>query len=106
MPRSVGRELRVEVLRDEAEVCRRDLPLPRMASGIAERLELLEVGNLAHVDFLGEVLSDRLLERLPLLEVAARQRPCAEKGLSCALPEERLERAAADLEHNGEGDMG
>ena len=106
MPGRVLRKLRVEVCRYEAEVSRRDLPFARMAGGIAERFDLLEVGDLSHVDLGGEVLSDRLLERLAALEVAAGQRPSAKKRLSRPLPEERLQCAGADLEHHREGDMG
>jgi len=77
-----------------------------VAVGIAERLELLEVRDLPHVDLGGEVPLDRLLESLAGLEVAAGKRPGAEKRFSSPLPEQRLQRAAADLQYDREGDMG
>src|SRR5689334_8502337 len=73
MPGRVLRELGIQPRWDEAEVRRRDLPFARVSSGIAERLQLLEVGDFAHVDLCGEVLADRLLERFAGLEVAARK---------------------------------
>ena len=105
MPGGVLGQLRVDVRRDQSEVGSRDLPLARMTPRVAERLEQLEVGDLADVDLLGEVLEDRLLQRLIALEVATRQRPGAEKRLSPPLPEQRLQCAVADLEHDREGDM-
>ena len=48
----------------EAEVGGGELPLARDAVGVAQRLELLEVRELAHVDLRGEVAADRVLERL------------------------------------------
>jgi hypothetical protein len=56
---------RVHAARDEAEVGRRELPLARMPLGLAARLELLEVRELADVDLRGQVLADRVLERSP-----------------------------------------
>ena len=53
MPVRVAGKLRVDVTGDEAEVCGRELPLSRRALRIAERLELFEVRELAHVDLLG-----------------------------------------------------
>ena len=60
----VVRDGRVDVARDEAEVRGRELPFPRIAVGVASRLELLEVGELPDVDLGREVAPDRLLERL------------------------------------------
>ena len=77
-----------------------------VAVRLAQRLELLEVGELADVDLLGEVAADRLLERLVLDEVAAGQRPRAAKRVARALPEEHLERAGPHLEHGGERHVG
>jgi hypothetical protein len=69
-----------------------------MAAGVAPRLELLEVGELADVDLLREVPPDRLLERLVGAEPTAGERPGAQERLLRALPEEHLERAVAHLE--------
>ena len=71
-----------------------------MAPRVAARLELLEVGELADVDLLGEVAPDRGLERLAGTELSAGQRPRAEERLLRPLPEEHLERAVAHLEHD------
>ena len=54
----------VEVGGHETEVGRRELPFGRVAVGLAQRLQLLEVGELADVDLLGEVAADRRLEGL------------------------------------------
>jgi hypothetical protein len=64
------------------------------------------VRDLAHVDLRGKVPPDRLLERLPGLEVAAGEGPRAAERCPRSLPEKGLEAAAADLEHDGEGGMG
>src|SRR4051812_32897363 len=94
MPGRVLRERRIDSRRNEPEIGRCDLPLGGVALWIAERPELLEVGDLAHVDLGGQVSLDRLLERLSLLEVAAGERPRPEKRFASALPEQRLQRAA------------
>src|SRR6185312_13411526 len=73
MPGRVIREPGIQARRDEAEVRRGDLPFARISSGVAERLQLLEVGDLAHVDLCGEVLADGLLKRFAGLEVTARK---------------------------------
>jgi hypothetical protein len=65
---------------------RGELPLARMPLGLAARLELLEVRELAHVDLRRQVLADRVLERLAALEVAARERPGSGEGILRALP--------------------
>jgi hypothetical protein len=77
-----------------------------MASRVAAGLQLLEVGEIADVDLGGEVPPDRLLERLPRLEPAARKRPSAEEGLLRALPEQHLQDSLADLEDRAEGLVG
>src|SRR5437762_2149659 len=64
MPGGVRWQLRVDAGRDEAEVCGRDLPLARVAVGVAESLELLEVRHLADVDLRRQVPANRLLECL------------------------------------------
>ena len=66
VPVRVAGELRIDVAGHEPEVRRRELPLLRRARRIAQRLELLEVRELTHVDLLGEVTADRLLERVVL----------------------------------------
>src|SRR6478672_13471028 len=103
MPGGVVGQLGIGVRRDEPEVRGRDLPLSGVARGVAERFELLEVGDLAHVDLRGEVLPDRLLERLTALEVATRQRPGTEKRLARPPPDESLQRAVPDLQDDCEG---
>ena len=74
----------------------------RVAVGLAARLELLQVGELPHVDLRRQVPADRVLERLAGVEVAARERPGAAERLPRPLPEEHLQLALADLEHDGE----
>jgi hypothetical protein len=64
------------------------------------------VRDLADVDLRGKVPPDRLLQRLPGLEVAAGERPRAAERLPRSLPEQGLKPAAADLEDDGEGGMG
>src|SRR2546428_13159696 len=88
MPVGVPRKLRIDVARHEPEVRRRELPFLRRALRIAQRLELLEVRQLMHVDLLGEVAADRLLECVALGEIAARKRPMPFERLPRALPEE------------------
>ena len=73
MPGRVCGELWIDAGRHEAEVRRRDLPFARIAIGVAKRLELFQVCHLAHIDLCGQVLSNRLLERLAGLEVATRK---------------------------------
>src|ERR671937_2379738 len=102
MPRRVLRQLGVEAGWNEAEVGGSDLPLPGVAVRIAERLELLQVRGLANVDLRGQVLPDRLLERLAGCQVAAGQRPGAEERLLRPLPDQDLEHGVPDLEHRGQ----
>src|SRR5262249_37250983 len=64
MPGSVRGDCGTNVARDETEVGRRELPLVRDAIRIAERLELLEMCNVADVDLRFELPTDRFLERL------------------------------------------
>ena len=100
MPARVGREGWVDVDGNEPEVRGRELPAQRVAVGIASRLELLEVGELAHVDLGSQVPADRLLEGLAGREVARRQRPEARERLEGALPEQHLKPAGAHLQHH------
>src|SRR6476646_2069855 len=93
MPARVLRHDGVEVGRDEAEVRGRQLPLERVAVGVAERLELREVG------------ADRLLQRLARLEVAARKGPRSEERLARSLPEQHLQPALANLQHDRQRDV-
>ncbi len=62
------------------------------------RLQLLEVGELAHVDLGGEVAADRALERVAALEPAAGERPAAARRRLRPAPEESLELVPAHLE--------
>src|SRR5207245_3315837 len=81
-------------------------PLARMTGRVAQALELLEVGELAHVDLVGEVPPDRLLERLAGLEVAAGERPGAREWILRPAPGEHLQPLVADLQDDGEGGVG
>src|SRR6186997_3520683 len=98
MPARVVRQLGVDAERNDAEVGGGELPLAGVAVWVAERLELLEVGDLLDVDLLREVLADRVLERLARLEVAAREGPVAGVGFFRALPEQHLKAPVANLE--------
>ena len=71
LPRCVGREPGVEFARDEPEIGSRKLPLTWHAFWIAQCSELLEMRELAHVHFRGELTADRLLERLAGLQSSA-----------------------------------
>ena len=73
VPICVAGELRIDVAGHETEVRGRELPFLRRPFRIAQRLELLEVRELTHVDLLGEVTSDRLLERVAHGEVPTRK---------------------------------
>ena len=97
-PRHCG----VEVGRHEPEIRRGQFPPAWVACGIAQRLQLLEVGQLADVDLHGQVPADGLLERLSWLEVATGEGPGACEWLHGALPHERLQDARANLEDDGE----
>ena len=88
----------IDTERDDAEVRRRELPLPRVPPGLAERLELLEVRELADVDLGREVPADRLLERLVRVEIAAREGPGAGIRILRTLPEQHLQLSRAHLE--------
>src|SRR5215208_2627265 len=46
--------------------------------------------------------ADRCLQRLAWAKQSPRQRPCAVEGLPGPLPQQDLQRAVADLEHDGE----
>ncbi len=105
VPRGIRRQRGVEAERHEAEIGRGELPLGRMALRIAERLELLEPGQLRHVDLAGQVGANRLLEVEAGIEIAARQRPRALERSPPALPEQRRQPALPHLEHDGEGDV-
>src|SRR5471030_2866940 len=100
MPARVARYRRVEIARDEAEICSRQLPAQGIALGVAARLELLEMGELLDVDLGGEMTPDRLLERLAGLELTARERPGSGEGLEGALPEQNVQAAVSYLEDN------
>ena len=83
----------------EPEIGGRELPAQRIALGVAAGLELLEVGELAHVDLRRQMAADRLLERLALQQLTARQRPLARERLEGALPQQHLKPAVARLQH-------
>src|SRR5262249_21159466 len=102
VPGRVAGDDGIRVGGDESEIAGRQLPLVGVTVGIAARLELLEVGELAHVDLGSEVPANRLLKRLARLEIAAGQRPGARERLPGALPEEGLQPTAAHAEDDGE----
>ena len=106
MPARVGRELRVHPARHEPEERRRELAPDRVARGIAQRLELLEMRDLPHVHLLGEMPPHRLLERLVRRQRSARQRPARRERLARPLPEQRLQPSVAHLEHGREHGVG
>src|SRR5581483_7870957 len=106
VPARVRGEGGVGVARDEAEVGGRELAPRRVALRVAQRLELLEVRELADVDLRGEVAADRGLERLGGAELAARERPAAGARVERPLPQEHLEAAAAHAEDGGEDGVG
>ena len=102
MPGRVVGHRRVDVLRDEAEVGGSEDPRARVAIGVAERDQLLQVRQLSDVDLRGQVAPDRVLERLAVIQVAAGQGPRSEEWLPCTLPEENLELALSHLQHDRE----
>src|SRR3954451_2916741 len=106
MPARVLGHGRVDVCRDEPERRGRELPLERVAVRVAERLELLQVGELPDVDLDDEVAPNRLLQGLAGLEVAAREGPRAKKGLAGSLPEQRLQATLPHPQHDRQRDVG
>jgi hypothetical protein len=102
MPGRVGRDLRVDARRDQPEICSGDEPFARVAPGIAERLDLLEVRELADIHLRGEMAPDRVLQRFVGAEPPARERPRAEEGLARPQPEQRLKLLFPHLEHDPE----
>src|SRR5207247_5820744 len=98
MPARVLGHERVDIGRNEPEVRGGELPLERVASRIAERHELLQVRELAHVDLDRKVAADRLLQCLAGLEVAAREGPGAEEWLACPLPQQHLQASVSHLQ--------
>ena len=105
VPGRVRGRLGVDVDRDEAEVCGRELPALRVAPRVAPRLQLLQMGELADVHLRGQVAADRLLERLARLEETTRQRPAARERIAGALPHQGLQRISAHLEDDGKADV-
>ena len=69
---------------------------------VVVRRELLEVET-SDVHLRREMAPDRRLERLAGIEQPARKRPRTAERVAGALPEKRLERAVAHLEHDREG---
>jgi len=106
VPARVGREGGLGIARHQAEVGGRELAPERVPGRVAERLELLEVRELAHVDLGGEVAPNRPLECLVGGELAARQRPAAGAGVEGALPEEHCEAPVAHLEDGCQDGVG
>ena len=73
VPARIARDVRVDSLGDEPEICGRELPAVGMALRLAPRSELLEVRDLPHVHLRGQVPEDRALECLAGNEGAAGQ---------------------------------
>src|SRR5215217_4771762 len=73
-----------------------------MPSGVAARLQLLEVGQLPDVDLGRQMPADRRLQRLAWAKQSPRQRPCSVERLPGPLPQQDLQPAVADLEYDGE----
>ena len=70
---AVSGRRRIEVARHQAQVRGGELPLRGWAVGLAEGLELLEPGQLAHVHLGRQLAANRAGERLAGPEVAARE---------------------------------
>jgi hypothetical protein len=68
----------------------------------AEHRELLDVGDLADVDLLGELAPHRRLDVLVGAEPAAGQRPAPGIRRPAAPPQQYLQRAESHLQHRGE----
>jgi len=85
-------------VRDEREVGDRHDPAVRIALGVAERVELLEV-DAAHARLGGQQTARGALERLVGLHPAARQRPAPGEHAAPDAHEQRLQRAVEDREH-------
>ena len=106
VPIRVAGQLGIEIARDESQIGGCELALLRRPIRIAERLELLEMGELPDVDLRGQVDPDRLFESLAGREVATRERPGAAERLARPLPEQYLQLAGSYLEDDGQRDMG
>src|SRR6185436_12543369 len=105
MPAGVGGDRWIDAEWHEPEVRGRDLPLDRVAPGIAVRRDLFEMRDLAEVDLRREVAPDRRLERLIVGEHPAGERPGTRERGEGPLPEQCLKHAVPDLEHSGQGDL-
>jgi hypothetical protein len=105
MPACVVWHVRVDPQRNEPEIGRGDLALPRRAAGIAVRRQLLQMGDLAYVHLGGQVAADRLLQALGRPEHPAGQDPPAGERLAGPLPQQRLKPAVAYLQDDGESDV-
>ena len=70
---------------------------------IAQRLELLQMRELADIDLRRQVSANRAFERLAVIQVAARQSPRAGKRGFRAMPQEDLELSGPDLEDDRQG---
>ena len=106
MPGGVGRKDRIEANRNEAEIGGGELPLDGMPAGIAESPELLEPGQLCDVDLAREMRPNGPLEIDSRLEITARKGPSPLKRIPSPLPEKNAKPPTANLENDGEGDVG
>jgi hypothetical protein len=106
MPGGVVGDAGVDVGRNEPEVRGGHEPRAGVAIRLAPGLELLQVGEVAHVDLGRKVAPDRGLQSLPRLEPAAGKRPRPEERLLRSLPEKHLENTVPNLEDGRERFMG
>ena len=106
MPGGVVGNAGVDVGGHEPEVRGGNEPLARVSIRLAPGLELLQVGEVAHIDLGREVAPGRGLQSLPRLEPPAGKRPRPEERLLRSLPEKHLENAVPNLEDGRERFVG
>ena len=106
MPAGVTGELGVGIAPHEPEERGRELPYLGVPRRLAARLQLFQVGHLAHVHLGRQVTAHRLLQRLVRLEDAAGECPGARVRLARPLPQKRLEPPVPHLEDGCEHRMG
>src|SRR5690606_9034913 len=102
VPAGVGRHFRVGVGGDQAEERGGEDAGPGHTVRVAEDRELLDVAELAHVHFLGELAADRALHVFAGAEETAGQGPPVRVRFLVALPEQDLQLVVAHLQDSGE----
>src|SRR5690606_5281918 len=102
VPAGVGRHFRVGVGGDQAEERGGEDAGPGHPVRVAEDRELLDVAELAHVHFLGELAADRALHVFAGAEETAGQGPPVRVRFLVALPEQDLQLVVAHLQDSGE----